>query len=801
MFFRRVFGKNSNSPNEIIDNNSNYSNSNNQNTITSPTSPHKLQRRASSDDRQQRGLSVLQLTPLWEHVIRTNKLPMGLNLAEMFDEFLERLHDPEWQVRQHALRVLVDVILVMCEKSDLYMAPLMGPLVENLGHPAPAVRKGALDVLRVYVSQTAMPETVMLDIMEFGMERPSKDPLSNRLAIGVMLSLPSLIHPTLITMKRVFILRSVIKALGNKMVQVTYQEIALNILMKIKEMIGSREFYECMAISARREFEMLCSVYKIPRSPNLRDSGIDLHPPSSTESKLSWKSTPNIHEMSGAMTPTSPRRTVWNSSNDNLAPKDVTPKIDREIRVIEKMVSKKCENFKCEITKVQDKNNHQQQQQQPQPDGKVIMETEIKINSDTLMMRIFETPNSNSVSDNSDDEDVERGPKLDGVVRVLTDSELDDMQGNENDLDYGRRTPRRVRFGGEIVKMRTPDSDTVDQSDVDALNLSSSTTTSTTTTTTTVSTVSTPSTPNSGRSTPLNDYSKELTIKIPDDNLELIIPTRPRTAGSVKLSAGPTPTSPAIITIPATSSSNSSSKNPSPSSTTINTTFDFDSPKTAPATPTERRSRTRTRSHSASPNRTRRRVSMSSDLSLSPRSRHNGIEMMHNLLRSPSVSPTRVRKSISNNNVNNDDRISSARSASVQPLRPSTTLATLDTHHPDQPIPVPPPEEKKENKIETSVQTSSDFFSGKLAEISTQTSITTQSSEEKPATRPQPPPPPAATLAMQAAVVRNKFIDDSFSSSNDSSTEKPNKTWEELGIVDRTTLMNLRSGVSYKFLD
>lgn len=39
-----------------------------------------------------------------------------------------------------------------------------------------------------------------------------------------------------------------------------------------------------------------------------------------------------------------------------------------------------------------------------------------------------------------------------GIVRVLTDD-------SEQDDDIHRRTPRRVRFGGEIVKMRTPDSD------------------------------------------------------------------------------------------------------------------------------------------------------------------------------------------------------------------------------------------------------------------------------------------------------------------------------------------------------
>lgn len=39
-----------------------------------------------------------------------------------------------------------------------------------------------------------------------------------------------------------------------------------------------------------------------------------------------------------------------------------------------------------------------------------------------------------------------------GIVKVLTDD-------SEQEDDLQRRTPRRVRFGGEVVKMRTPDSD------------------------------------------------------------------------------------------------------------------------------------------------------------------------------------------------------------------------------------------------------------------------------------------------------------------------------------------------------
>lgn len=75
-----------------------------------------------------------------------------MDTRETFDEISERLRDPEWEVRQHALRVLVDVLPTLGgDVVDEVMLPVLPELVNNLGHLAPAVRKGALDTLRVYL--------------------------------------------------------------------------------------------------------------------------------------------------------------------------------------------------------------------------------------------------------------------------------------------------------------------------------------------------------------------------------------------------------------------------------------------------------------------------------------------------------------------------------------------------------------------------------------------------------------------------------------------------------------------------
>lgn len=438
-------------------------------------------------------------------MIRTNALPSSINIDELFEEFYERLFDPEWPVRQHALRVLVDVLIVMGQQADYHIGPVIHPIVDNLGHIAPAVRKGSLDALRVYVAQTAMPETVMLDIMNYGMNRPTNDPFSGRLTVAIMLALPALILPVLITPKRSYVVKAVMDALSTKMVQITYQEIAIKILLKIKDMVGLSEFNEYMPLNVKKDFDLLCKVYGLPKEQNFSDPSVDMHVPAHDPRKPSkfvprkdlQGNVPSSHaplegvnakyfggnydatypfertRLSNNLgTPKrerSPRQTsagILRSSSENNLTVDFNGNSSGSESGGSNM-SLRTQTNTVVNSQVVSLENGANGGDKNVVNGKIIMETEIKITPETAVtMRILEQNPSMEADDSDDDEN--------GTKRIITAisapypvtpmkaKNVEEARMIESALP---KNGRRVRFGGEIIKMRTPDSDTVSQSD------------------------------------------------------------------------------------------------------------------------------------------------------------------------------------------------------------------------------------------------------------------------------------------------------------------------------------------------
>lgn len=509
MFFRRVFNHKRDTypspPSQSVDQiNGNVSDNTSEasSEVRISSSVDKVRNhRNYADDRvnNNRVFNVIQLTPLWEHVIRTGHLPDGLNVTKLFDEFTERLNDPEWQVRQHALRVLVDVLIILGPKADSYFSPLVAPLVDNLGHAAPAVRKGALDALRVYIGESGLPENVLYDVIDLGMNGVSDSLYGGRLTVGVMLSLPALIQVTLTHPKRKILVRAAINALLTKIGEISYQEIALKILLRIKDLLNPTEFYDCIPINSQHDFNVLCDVYGLKKGAadrsslnSHRDSGIGLSLPSSSESSQSWTKTSDVainKILQGSNRPATVcalsemkekrdgeqdneiRWKISKSSGGQNCSRSGTPNSQRNDSCSSSLIDSNCPLTHVPVDEL--------------PPGKVIMETDIQLNEDTAVtMRILEADSSNDqeimASETSEEDEETIMPPIRSSPLVTTtnstDSTGDSMKtsqatsydGFDENVEPNRRsTPKRVHFGGEVIKIRTPDSESVAQSDVD----------------------------------------------------------------------------------------------------------------------------------------------------------------------------------------------------------------------------------------------------------------------------------------------------------------------------------------------
>lgn len=541
----------------IIDKNNNNTDNNNRNQSSNRDENfnNKMQRRS------EQSVGAVQLTPLWEHVLRTRRLPEAISPSSIFAEFHERLQDPEWQVRQHALRVLVDVLVVMQAKADKYNVNFLLDLIRNLGHQAPTVRKGALDCLRVYLSETATTKLVMQQILDTGLSQDLS--YDERLSCGVLLSLPALLQSILHTPQCHFVIKDILERLMERLHhQQTQQEVTVKVLAKICELLGVQDFENYLdELPGTDNVSLYRHLYQL--------YGLTTKPTRSDGSNVgAWRAIPRDHS--------------WrNSPQSTILPEK----------------------------------------------GKVIMETEIKINDDTLTMRILEADTETEETDSPiaerDGELVCRplvnshSPQMDidagGIIQIISDSEAEDVEDpstqNKSLLGTPMRGLKRVTFGGEVVKMRTPDSD----APISANNIEGTSSKPDQSNFSVLKRVAADT-----MSLPIDEHTEEgfltaLTLEIPSDNTKPLSQTR--SAQSPQRS----------------NSFSSQSSMPS-----VKTTSCHLSPKKELAQSPAYRNR----SHSISP---------AGSSSVSPKIPHKEIEVLHNLQRDVDPSPRSFRHSDSVN--------------------------------------------------------------------------------------------------------------------------------------------------------
>ncbi|XP_043259645.1 uncharacterized protein LOC122401523 isoform X1 [Colletes gigas] len=333
----------------------------------------------------------VQLTPLWEHVVRTRKFPSEVDTRLTFLEISERLRDPEWEVRQHALRVLIDVLPTLnADIVDKVMQPVVPELVNNLGHPAPAVRKGALDALRVFLIHSRDRENTIKKILQDGLNRSEvRDSFQTNVTTGVILSVPSLLFPSSSSPSpSERLVKDTTIALASRLAQVPHQEAVLKSLMKIHDVVGTEEFENYLKDydnKLKRNIEILSKIYNVKSAKRARKR-IDVDGKSVEKGDTK-----------------DPDR-KWESDSDTSGIAEEEDEVNNGVM----------------------------------PAARVVLETEIKFNEETaITMTILE----------ENEQDDESGTDL------RNDAETKDASPDR------RKTPRRVHFGGEIVKLRTPDSD------------------------------------------------------------------------------------------------------------------------------------------------------------------------------------------------------------------------------------------------------------------------------------------------------------------------------------------------------
>ncbi|XP_018331812.1 uncharacterized protein LOC108741488 [Agrilus planipennis] len=322
------------------------------------------------------------LTTFWDEIVKKTSLSDEFDVEAFFQIIRERLNSPEKEVRQHALRVLKDFIPVVNRHVlETNINSILEDVLNNLGHGAPSIRKSSIDCLYMYVKHSDDSDNALKNIVFTGMyKEPHGSHLKTNTVAGIIMALPNLILPH-ISQDTLYY---VITALFNKLVQVTYQEVALKALLRTEAVLGKERFRSILNIcgydNREKDLDLLSEVYGI-NPETIREFQPDDEEDDDFDGIL----------------------------NDSVTLKEPV-------------------------------------------DDDVILEAEIKLDSgDAITMKVHEE-NYTLSSPTSESEDSKKEYNRKG-------SDVGDGTTDDEKKDYFPRSPRKVRFGGEVIKMRTPDSD------------------------------------------------------------------------------------------------------------------------------------------------------------------------------------------------------------------------------------------------------------------------------------------------------------------------------------------------------
>ncbi|XP_035433558.2 uncharacterized protein LOC118264982 [Spodoptera frugiperda] len=352
------------------------------------------------------------LAPLWDRVLRARALPPDLDVELLYVAIRDRLTHPEWEVRLHALRVLADLLPL----SGNALSFPFDQVVDNLGHNSPNVRKAALDALKVFCTHCEDVECAaraILDKCSYHNIRPHSANLDTKVNVitGLILSIPSVMAILKRRHSHLDML-PIFQVLGDKLYDPVHRDVAQRSLLKLRRACGPRDYMMYLSRldpKVQDRFRHLCETYD-------EDSMDVYYAPRKTAYRNN--NTPLVkinHVFNNAHT--GPIRVSTDSSSeDSFAP---LPFYNN--------------NF-----------------------AKVIIETEIKFDSDTaITMTVLEENETESEKNTGSEDDYDSSDR----------NMLKYSDGDSEDTDV---VVKRVRFGGESVKIRTPDSDNLLTSEDDS---------------------------------------------------------------------------------------------------------------------------------------------------------------------------------------------------------------------------------------------------------------------------------------------------------------------------------------------
>lgn len=341
------------------------------------------------------------LAPLWDRVLRAQALPPDLDVQLLYIAIRDRLVHSEWEVRLHALRVLADLLPL----SGNALSFPFDQVVDNLGHNSPNVRKAALDALKVFCTHCEDPDCAaraILDKCSYHNIRPHSANIDAKVNVitGLILSMPSVLG-ILKRRNTSLDIFPFFEMLGDKLFDSAHRDVAQRSLLKLRKVCGTRDYVTSLSRldpKVQEKFRFLCETYD--------EDSMDVY--------------------------YAPRKNSYEDNNQQLvkinhtfsSPRSTPMRISTDSSSDESFQHKPYYNF-----------------------GRVIIETEIKFDSDTaITMTVLEENETESERNTASEEDCDSSDR----------NMLKYSDGDSEDTDV---VVKKVRFGGESIKIRTPDSE------------------------------------------------------------------------------------------------------------------------------------------------------------------------------------------------------------------------------------------------------------------------------------------------------------------------------------------------------